>query len=128
MKLSTLAPSAMAAASIAQAQTVQWNIEKRNDAPAGLRRRDGKSVLETISNEKGQGGYFASVKIGTPGQDFNLQLDTGSSDVWVPSSSADICTQVSSKNPGCVLGSCALTASTQLRALTFANLSFSQRR
>ncbi|RYP03341.1 hypothetical protein DL765_010532 [Monosporascus sp. GIB2] len=66
--------------------------------------RQARSIDEVIANDKLNGGYFATCKIGTPGQDVTLQLDTGSSDTWVPASSSVICTK-SSSSRGCVLGS-----------------------
>ena len=35
--------------------------------------------------------YLINVTIGTPGQPFSLQLDTGSSDIWIPSARSDAC-------------------------------------
>lgn len=40
----------------------------------------------TIDNEELL--YLINVTIGTPGQPFSLQLDTGSSDVWIPQAGA----------------------------------------
>ncbi|CAJ2499792.1 Uu.00g026450.m01.CDS01 [Anthostomella pinea] len=98
-------------ASVASAQVVQWDIAKRaNGAPKLTRRADG-SVEEVITNEKNRGGYFASCQVGTPGQKLTLQLDTGSSDIWVPSSNSAVCEQ-SSNGGGCTLGSYNEDAST----------------
>ncbi|KAK4447594.1 mitochondrial elongation factor g 1-like protein [Podospora aff. communis PSN243] len=66
-----------------------------------LGRRDG-TYEEVIKNEDTRGGYFATCKLGTPAQDLTLQLDTGSSDIWVPDSSAKVCTE--SRTRGCDLG------------------------
>ncbi|KAJ8127100.1 hypothetical protein O1611_g6536 [Lasiodiplodia mahajangana] len=74
-------------ASVASAQVVQ--------------RADG-TVVEVISNEKMRGGYFASCSVGTPAQQLTLQLDTGSSDIWVPASTASVC---GPQGQGCALGS-----------------------
>ncbi|KAL6701415.1 aspartic peptidase domain-containing protein [Trichoderma pleuroticola] len=102
MKASPLAVVGVVLASAAQAQVVQFDIEKRH-APS-LRKRDA-TIDGTLFNEKVQGGYFINVEVGTPGQNVTLQLDTGSSDVWVPASTAAICTQTSQRNPGCTFGS-----------------------
>ncbi|KAL2158006.1 hypothetical protein VTH06DRAFT_4816 [Thermothelomyces fergusii] len=86
---------------------VQWDIrrthrqEELQRLNRRLRKRD-DSVLEVITNEKIRGGYFATCKVGTPGQDLTLQLDTGSSDIWVPDSTARVCREIGGE--GCALG------------------------
>lgn len=65
--------------------------------PAGsVRRRTPRlskraTITESLINNVTEGGYFATVSIGTPAQDVTLILDTGSSDAWVVSSSANLC-------------------------------------
>ena len=66
------------------------------------RRED--SVLVGLTNDEVEGLYFANITVGTPGQTLGVQIDTGSSDVWVPSSTASICQDV--REGGCLLGSC----------------------
>ncbi|KAH9897609.1 aspartic peptidase domain-containing protein [Xylariomycetidae sp. FL2044] len=107
--VSTLATGSLVA-SVAHAQIVQWDIQKKSDGPPRLRKRADGTVEEIITNEALRGGYFASCMVGTPGQNLTLQLDTGSSDIWVPSSSASVCEQGSSSSgssssQGCTLGS-----------------------
>lgn len=112
----TLAASSLLA-SVAQAQVVQWNIQKREAKPKeGLIKRAASTYTEVITNEEARGGYFATVSIGTPSQNLTLQLDTGSSDIWVPSSEASICSTSgrtsSSSSSGCTFGSFDHSAST----------------
>lgn len=75
---------------LAWAQVIQLDIEKRPTGPR-LIRRAGSTMEEIIENDVRGGGYFCTVSIGTPGQNLTLQLDTGSSDLWVPWSLAAIC-------------------------------------
>ena len=35
--------------------------------------------------------YLINMTVGTPGQPFSVQLDTGSSDIWIPSTESDAC-------------------------------------
>ncbi|KAJ6443099.1 elongation factor G [Purpureocillium lavendulum] len=102
MKWRVLATLALGLSSGALAQVVQWDIAKRPEL-FRLRRRDGSSFDSSIKNDVTQGGYFATVKIGSPGQELSLQLDTGSSDVWVPWSDAKICQDQA--DGGCPFGS-----------------------
>lgn len=102
MKSLRLAISSFLLAPLVHAQVVQWDIERRSPNPE-LRRRDDSAVETTIKNERAQGGYYATVEIGTPSQRLTLQIDTGSSDVWVPSNSARICTD--EESGGCTFGS-----------------------
>ncbi|KAF1918215.1 aspartic peptidase domain-containing protein [Ampelomyces quisqualis] len=54
-----------------------------------LRRRTG-TVQTTLDNLDLL--YFANASLGTPAQNFRLHIDTGSSDLWVNSKNAGICT------------------------------------
>lgn len=74
--------------------TVGYNFERRRvnaEQVPHLSRRQSKTVLASLTNEYIL--YFINVTVGTPGQPFSLQLDTGSSDIWFPSVNADICRQ-----------------------------------
>ncbi|PMD51240.1 acid protease [Hyaloscypha bicolor E] len=55
-----------------------------------LRRRD--SITEILGNNETGGWYTAEASVGTPAQKITFQIDTGSSDDWALSSTADLCT------------------------------------
>jgi Eukaryotic aspartyl protease len=62
-------------------------FEKRkvaNSAPANrrLRKRSG-TVQATLYNAEGDFLYLVNTTVGTPPQNIALQIDTGSSDIWV---------------------------------------------
>lgn len=106
--VTTLAASSLLA-SAARAQVVQMDIQRRELAPKDKLRKRFSTYTEVVSNDESLGGYFATVSVGTPSQNLTLQLDTGSSDIWVPSSSASVCETTnsrSSSSSGCSLGSC----------------------
>ncbi|KAK3395715.1 aspartic peptidase domain-containing protein [Sordaria brevicollis] len=81
---------------------VQWNIQKRHAStiPNRLPRRAGSTYDAILRNERLQGGYYTDCEMGTPGQKVTLQLDTGSSDIWVPDSATSVC-----EDNGCQFGS-----------------------
>lgn len=83
-------------------KTIQWDIQKNNHRKAMSGKRATSTYSEVITNESARGGYFATCAIGTPSQNITMQLDTGSSDVWVPWSSAILC-----EEDECSLGTCA---------------------
>lgn len=95
MKLSG-AITLLALASTTAAEVVAIPV-KRNSAGSDRRRSSRLSkratVTESLVNNVTAGGYYATVSIGTPGQDLTLVLDTGSSDAWVVSADASLCTE-----------------------------------
>ncbi|ATY59472.1 Peptidase A1 [Cordyceps militaris] len=120
MKTAAATLTALLSAS-ATAQYVLMDFEKR---PYSNLQRRGSSVESDISNLRQDGGYFVDVTVGTPGQRFSLQLDTGSSDVWVPSSGSAACQAKSDKftrpgqSDGCSKGSCMPVTSSKSTTFT----------
>ncbi|KAL7910116.1 putative aspartic endopeptidase [Trichoderma velutinum] len=87
----------LVAAGTVSAAIVAVPIEKRylsSDPSPSLLRRDGSISLDALNNITG-GGYYADFSIGTPPQKLSFLLDTGSSDTWVNSVEADLCTEPS---------------------------------
>lgn len=83
---------------------VQWQIEKKASPISELLRKRADTYEEVITNERMRGGYFATCAIGTPYQNLTLQLDTGSSDTWVPDTTAEACQGTRSDPQGCAFG------------------------
>src|SRR5689334_12585577 len=74
---------------------VQFNVTKglpgiHLGSVPSLARRGTHS--EQLINSISGGGYYVQVKVGTPPQTMTMLLDTGSSDAWVLSHEADLCT------------------------------------
>lgn len=77
--------------SVVTADTFSLDFKKeirRDISHSHLYRRQ-KSVQVPVSNLEIL--YLINITIGTPPQSFSLQIDTGSSDTWVPSRSSDVC-------------------------------------
>lgn len=106
MKSASFGAFLASSSALAQAQVVEWNIQHRRlDAPhSDLTRRAKATFEEIIQNGKGAMGYLAQVSVGNPPQNITLQLDTGSSDIWVPWSGATAC----DRDKSCDFGSCML--------------------
>src|SRR5690348_10361241 len=79
------------------------NVEAAQLQAAQLRRRG--TVTAALGNVQQLGLYYANVTAGTPPQEFALQIDTGSSDVWLPSATARLC----NTRRGCAGGACKAT-------------------
>ena len=85
----TLLLAATAAANVLRipvARNSPGTVTRRNPR---LSRR--ASFTESLVNNITGGGYYASVSVGTPGQDIDMILDTGSSDAFIVASGADLC-------------------------------------
>lgn len=95
MKLSDTV-TLLALASTASADVVAIPVKRNTPGSLGRRRSPHLSkratVTESLINNVTAGGYYATVSVGTPGQDLTLVLDTGSSDAWVVSADASLCT------------------------------------
>ncbi len=91
------------AAQIAQLQRREASLRGRALDKRGLFER-ADTVTADLTNARTQGLYFANVSVGTPGQALQLQIDTGSSDVWVPAAEAALCGDA--RAGGCPNGQC----------------------
>ncbi|KAI0595229.1 aspartic peptidase domain-containing protein [Biscogniauxia sp. FL1348] len=89
--LALLTASAAVLGTSAQ-RVLSVSFSKHTNNPT-LRRRSPTYSQELNNNITG-GGYYADVFIGTPPQPVSLVLDTGSSDVWVLDTNANICRSV----------------------------------
>ncbi|KAK4098634.1 mitochondrial elongation factor g 1-like protein [Parathielavia hyrcaniae] len=90
-----------------------WDIQRsQRKQEFNMLRKRADTFEEVVTNEKARGGYFATCRLGTPGQNLTMQLDTGSSDIWVPSSRAAACRQTQIGDEGCSFGSFTPSSST----------------
>lgn len=79
-------------------KVVQYDI-RHSRSTRSLSKRDDGSIDSVIDNEIAK--YTLNLTIGTPPQPFSLQLDTGSSDIWVNTAQSAYC---SAANSTCVGG------------------------
>jgi hypothetical protein len=101
--------SLLLALPLVSADTLLWGISKNTDAQeAQLARRSlelqgrADTVNVGLGNAVQAGLYFANISVGSPGQPLQVQIDTGSSDLWVPSAQAVMC----QSRRGCAGGTC----------------------
>jgi len=81
---------AIESATVLGQNVVQYPFQKvRQLKSPALRKR--ATVPVTLGNQ--QVLYYANVSVGTPGQEIQMQVDTGSSDVWMSDSTAVFCQQ-----------------------------------
>lgn len=65
------------------------DLVERNPSFRAVYKRQTNTINADITNFETL--YMINVTIGTPGQEIGLQLDTGSSDLWVPAQNSTIC-------------------------------------
>ncbi|MCJ1282972.1 hypothetical protein MMC26_002299 [Xylographa opegraphella] len=81
-------------ASLAEPAVLGASFRKEvNRDPTHLNRLASRQNSVSASIENADLLYLINATIGTPPQSFGLQLDTGSSDIWVPATNADVCQQ-----------------------------------
>lgn len=88
---------------IASANTVSIPLVRQRVSEGSAPRRNARRAALTyaITGIENAFEYVGIVGIGTPSQNFSLQLDTGSSDLWVNSNSADICQATAASQAPC---------------------------
>lgn len=100
--LSALATASIASIAVATDNTnspkvIPVSFGRSTNRQPALHRRAGTYSQELNNNLTG-GGYYAQVTVGTPPQTVDLVVDTGSSDVWILDSRANLCRSKTMQN------------------------------
>ncbi|KIW99147.1 uncharacterized protein Z519_00810 [Cladophialophora bantiana CBS 173.52] len=86
---------ALATSCVASPGYLKLDLQRRSPYEGRLIRRqnpDG-SVDTVLTQNTNKLEYLVNITVGTPPQDLGVTLDTGSSDLWIPASSAELCKQ-----------------------------------
>ncbi|RSL92445.1 hypothetical protein CEP52_013808 [Fusarium oligoseptatum] len=94
-------PKALARAYIKYGATMPKGLAEfmRNSKSTKVKRADGTGTVVTTP-EDGDVEWLTPIQIGTPGQVLNLDLDTGSSDLWVFTNTTQGASARTNYNPG----------------------------
>jgi len=101
MKISLFSSAILALSSLpsSQAGTLQFDLERR-EVPKFTKLRRRGNVQAPVYNSQGDLLYLVNITAGNPPQSLQLQLDTGSSDVWLPYSGSQPCASITSNRCG----------------------------
>lgn len=86
----------LAAVASAGYVSIPFSQQSFSSSAALQRRASGDISLTALNNITG-GGYYSDFSVGTPPQTVSFLLDTGSSDTWVNSVDADLCSSTTNQ-------------------------------
>jgi hypothetical protein len=78
----------------ATSKTINFHVTKRNGKSRLLQQFQDTNVLPVpLIQGSDRYEYLVEIAVGTPPQKLSVQLDTGSSDLWIPSADSNFCLQ-----------------------------------